>query len=98
MDAGLGEMLAAAQVPKVRDVTFGNSRTVRTDRRSYAVVPYLQPYRQNWLNIDPSSVGTHTETTDNAKMVVPTREAIVKTRFEAESGRRVPFGNASSQA
>ncbi|WP_332309649.1 FimD/PapC C-terminal domain-containing protein, partial [Burkholderia ubonensis] len=33
----------------------------------------------------------HTEITDNAKMVVPTRGAIVKTRFEAESGRRVQF-------
>ncbi|KVN76110.1 hypothetical protein WL40_22465 [Burkholderia ubonensis] len=65
--------------------------TVRTDRRGYAVVPYLQPYRQNWLNIDPSSIGTHTEIPDNAKMVVPTRGAIVKTCFEAESGQRAQF-------
>ncbi|RXV68772.1 fimbrial biogenesis outer membrane usher protein [Burkholderia stabilis] len=87
----LGETFAVVQVPKVSDVTFGGAPTVSTDRRGYAVVPYLQPYRQNWLNIDPSSVGTHTEITDNAKMVVPTRGAIVKTRFEAESGRRVQF-------
>lgn len=87
----LGETFAVVQVPKVSDVTFGGAPTVRTDRRGYAIVPYLQPYRQNWLNIDPSSVGTHTEITDNAKMVVPTRGAIVKTRFEAESGRRVQF-------
>ncbi|AZQ54912.1 fimbria/pilus outer membrane usher protein [Burkholderia cenocepacia] len=87
----LGETFAVVQVPKVSDVTFGGAPTVRTDRRGYAIVPYLQPYRQNWLNIDPSSIGTHTEITDNAKMVVPTRGAIVKTRFEAESGRRVQF-------
>ncbi|PAJ98116.1 usher CupC3 [Burkholderia ubonensis] len=87
----VGETFAVVEVPKVRDVTFGGSSTIRTDRRGYAVVPYLQPYRQNWLNIDPSSIGTHTEITDNAKMVVPTRGAIVKTRFEAESGRRVQF-------
>jgi len=41
--------------------------------------------------VTPSTIGTHTEITDNAKMVVPTRGAIVKTRFEAESGRRVQF-------
>ncbi|AXF24654.1 usher CupC3 [Burkholderia pyrrocinia] len=87
----LGETFAVVEVPKVRDVTFGGSQTVRTDRRGYAVLPYLQPYRQNWLSIDPSSIGTETEITDNARMVVPTRGAIVKTRFEAESGRRVQF-------
>ncbi|MBR8128937.1 fimbria/pilus outer membrane usher protein [Burkholderia ambifaria] len=87
----LGETFAVVQVPKVRDVTFGGAPTVRTDRRGYAIVPYVQPYRQNWLNIDPSSIDTHTEIADNAKMVVPTRGAIVKTRFDVESGRRVQF-------
>ena len=86
----LGETFAVVEVPKVAGVTFGSS-AIRTDRRGYAVVPYLQPYRQNWLNIDPSSLGTGTEITDNAKNVVPTRGAIVAARFEASSGRRVQF-------
>ncbi|KVU54030.1 usher CupC3 [Burkholderia ubonensis] len=86
----LGETFAVVEVPKVSGATFGSS-TVRTDRRGYAIVPYLQPYRQNWLNIDPSSLGTETEIADNAKNVVPTRGAIVAARFEAESGRRVQF-------
>ncbi|AOK18625.1 usher CupC3 [Burkholderia cepacia] len=86
----LGETFAVVEVPKVSGATFGSS-TVRTDRRGYAIVPYLQPYRQNWLNIDPSSLGTETEIADNAKSVVPTRGAIVAARFEAESGRRVQF-------
>ncbi|KVZ49573.1 usher CupC3 [Burkholderia ubonensis] len=86
----LGETFAVVEVPKVSGATFGSS-TVRTDRRGYAIVPYLQPYRQNWLNIDPSSVSTETEIADNAKSVVPTRGAIVAARFEAESGRRVQF-------
>ncbi|KWI48446.1 usher CupC3 [Burkholderia pseudomultivorans] len=87
----VGETFAVVQVPNVRDVSFGGSTTVRTDRRGYAVVPYLQPYRQNWLNVDPSSIDTDTEIADNAKLVVPTRGAIVKASFEAESGRRVQF-------
>ncbi|MDW9246931.1 papC C-terminal domain protein [Burkholderia cepacia] len=87
----LGETFAVVEVPKVSGVTFGGSSSVRTDRRGYAILPYLQPYRQNWLNIDPSSLGTETEITDNAKNVVPTRGAIVEARFEAESGRRVQF-------
>nr|WP_244114647.1 fimbria/pilus outer membrane usher protein [Burkholderia cepacia] len=88
-----------ARVPAARHggATFGGSPSIRTDRRGYAVVPYLQPYRQNWLNIDPSSVGTDTEITDNAKMVVPMGGAIVKTRFEAESGRRVQFERSQDE-
>jgi len=87
----LGETFAVVEVPGVSGAKFSGSSAMRTDRRGYAVVPYLQPYRQNWLNIDPSSIGTDTEITDNAKSVVPTRGAIVTARFDAESGRRVQF-------
>ncbi|VWB11811.1 fimbrial usher protein [Burkholderia lata] len=92
----VGETFAVVEVPGVSGATFG-SPTMRTDRRGYAIVPYLQPYRQNWLNLDPSSIGTDTEIADNAKSVVPTRGAIVSTRFEAESGRRVQFELSSDE-
>ncbi|AOZ06395.1 fimbria/pilus outer membrane usher protein [Cupriavidus malaysiensis] len=94
----LGETFAVVEVPKVAGVSMSNSPSVRTDRSGYAVVPYLQPYRVNWLNVDPSSTGVETEITENSKMVVPTRGAVVKTRFEAETGRRVQFELSLDQA
>jgi len=94
----LGETFAVVEVPKVPDVALSNSQSIRTDRRGYAVLPNLQPYRQNWLNLDMSSAGANTEITENAKMVVPTRGAVVKARFEAETGRRVQFELSLEQA
>ncbi|VWC77381.1 fimbrial protein [Burkholderia lata] len=87
----VGETFAIAEVPGVRGAQFTSSSSVSTDWRGYAVLPYMQPYRYNWVSVDTASLGFDTDLTDNAKMVVPTRGAIVKTRFAAETGRRVQF-------
>ncbi|WP_221624003.1 fimbria/pilus outer membrane usher protein [Burkholderia cenocepacia] len=87
----VGETFAIAEVPGVRGARFTSSTSISTDRRGYAILPYAQPYRYNWLNIDTESLGFDTDLTDNAKSVVPTRGAIVKAKFAAETGRRVQF-------
>ncbi len=87
----VGETFAIAEVPGVRGARFSSSTSISTDRRGYAILPYAQPYRYNWLNIDTESLGFDTDLTDNAKSVVPTRGAIVKARFAAETGRRIQF-------
>ncbi|MBR8207448.1 fimbrial biogenesis outer membrane usher protein [Burkholderia cenocepacia] len=87
----VGETFAIAEVPGVRGARFSSSSSISTDRRGYAIVPYAQPYRYNWLNIDTESLGFDTDLTDNSKSVVPTRGAIVKARFTAETGRRIQF-------
>ncbi|VWB61990.1 fimbrial protein [Burkholderia aenigmatica] len=87
----VGETFAIAEVEGVRGARFSSSSSISTDRNGYAILPYAQPYRYNWLNIDTESLGFDTDLTDNAKSVVPTRGAIVKARFAAETGRRVQF-------
>ncbi|WP_176114473.1 fimbria/pilus outer membrane usher protein [Burkholderia cepacia] len=87
----VGETFAIVEVPGVKGARFDSSSTVSTDRFGYAVLPYAQPYRYNWLNIDTESLGNDTEITENAKTIVPTRGAIVKARFAAETGRRIQF-------
>ncbi|MCY1305150.1 Outer membrane usher protein FimD [compost metagenome] len=64
---------------------------MRTDSRGYAVVPYMQPYRYNWVNLDTNTLGSDIEISENSQMLVPTRGAVVRQRFAAESGRRVQF-------
>ena len=92
----VGETFAIAEVPGVRGARFSSSSSISTDRSGYAIVPYAQPYRFNWLNVDTESLGFDTDLTDNAKSVVPTRGAIVKARFTAETGRRVQFDVTTS--
>ncbi len=87
----VGETFSIVEVPGVKGARFDASSTVSTDWRGYAVLPYMQPYRYNWLNVDTESLGSNTEIVENAKLVVPTRGAIVKTRFSADTGRRIQF-------
>ncbi|MHC8308269.1 fimbria/pilus outer membrane usher protein [Pseudomonas sp. GT1P32] len=85
----VGETFALVEVPGVADVGVASAGAARTDGKGYAVVPYAQPYRFNWINLDTSTLGSDMEVTDTSRMVVPTRGAIVKGRFEAETGRRM---------
>lgn len=85
----VGETFGLVEVPKVRGAAVDGWAGVSTDRRGYAVVPYLQPYRLNWVALSTPSLGTDTEVIDSTARLVPTRGAVVRARYAAESGRRV---------
>lgn len=92
----VGETFSIIEVPGVKGARFDSSSTIRTDYRGYAVLPYAQPYRYNWINIDTESLGNETEIVENSQAIVPTRGAIVTTRFAAETGRRIQFDVATT--
>jgi len=87
----VGETFALIEVPGVAGVGVDNSASIRTDRKGYAVVPYIQPYRFNWINLDTTTLDRRTELTDSTRMLVPTRGAIVKAIYASKQGRRVQF-------
>ncbi|MCA8102064.1 fimbria/pilus outer membrane usher protein [Burkholderia contaminans] len=92
----VSETFSIIEVPGVKGARFDSSSTISTDYRGYAVLPYAQPYRYNWINIDTESLGNETEIVANSQAIVPTRGAIVKTRFSAETGRRIQFDVATT--
>ncbi|MDT8921773.1 fimbria/pilus outer membrane usher protein [Pseudomonas taiwanensis] len=87
----VGETFALIEVPDVAGVGVDSSASIRTDRKGYAVIPYVQPYRLNWINLDTTTLDSHTELTDNARVLIPTRGAIVKASYASKQGRRVQF-------
>ncbi len=87
----VGETFALIEVPGTEGIGVDSSNAVRTDRKGYAVVPYAQPYRYNWINLETSTFGTDLEFEETSRQVIPTRGAVVKTKFQAESGRRIQF-------
>ncbi|WP_070341753.1 fimbria/pilus outer membrane usher protein [Pseudomonas aeruginosa] len=87
----VGETFGLVEVPEVGGVGPDGYSSVRTDGRGYAVLPYMQPYRYNWVNLDTNTLGSDTEISDSTQMAVPTRGAVIAKRFSAESGRRVQF-------
>ncbi|WP_428555758.1 fimbria/pilus outer membrane usher protein [Pseudomonas edaphica] len=93
----VGETFALVEIPGTEGIGIDSANAVRTDSKGYAVVPYAQPYRYNWINLDTSTMGSNIEVTESSKKVVPTRGAIVKTHFEVESGRRLQFNLTDSK-
>lgn len=93
----VGETFALVEIPDTRGIGIDSSNAVRTDSKGYAVVPYAQPYRYNWINLDTRTMGSSIEVTESSKKVVPTRGAVVKTHFEVESGRRLQFSLTDSK-
>lgn len=87
----VGETFGLVEVPRTRGVGVQGWNGVRTNRRGHAVVPYLQPYRMNWVNLDTPTLDADIEIAASAMRLVPTRGAVVKARYEASQGRRVQF-------
>ncbi|WP_285374363.1 fimbria/pilus outer membrane usher protein [Pseudomonas sp. lyk4-TYG-107] len=87
----VGETFALVEVPNTEGIGVDSTNAVRTDSKGYAVVPFAQPYRYNWINLETSTFGSGIEIAETSGQVVPTRGAVVKRRFEAESGRRIQF-------
>ncbi|MDT4842458.1 putative outer membrane usher protein LpfC' [compost metagenome] len=87
----VGETFALIEVPDARGVGVDSYAAVRTDRNGYAVVPFVQPYRYNWVNLNTSTLGNDIEIEESSQMVVPTRGSVVKSTFAAVTGRRMQF-------
>ncbi|KAG0185154.1 hypothetical protein DFQ28_009863 [Apophysomyces sp. BC1034] len=61
---------------------------ISTDARGYALVSSVSPYRKNRVALDADDVPENIELKDTAIEVIPTRGALVKTRFDTAHGLR----------
>ncbi|MBO9549833.1 fimbria/pilus outer membrane usher protein [Pseudomonas sp.] len=101
----LGDTAGLVEVPGVAGVGVQNSAGSHTNERGYALVPYLQPYRNNTLVLQTDRLGPNVEIDNGTAQLVPRRGAIVKHQFNARQvsrwaltllhpdGTPVPFGS-----
>ncbi|KPA93040.1 P pilus assembly protein, porin PapC [Pseudomonas asplenii] len=87
----LGDTFVLAEVPGVRGAHFNNFGGVETGRNGFAVVPYVQPYRANWVSLDTRRLGADVEVDNAVVQVVPRRGSSTHALFKASAGRRVQF-------
>lgn len=84
-------------------VHINNGTGIKTDSNGYAVVPYVNSFRDNEVSIDSDSLKDNMEAVNTVKKVAPTSGAVVKTQFNVKSGYKaliqlnhngnvVPFG------
>lgn len=94
--------MALIEAPGVSDVAVRGQTNVMTDSAGYAVVPFVRPYHENSLSLDEQQV-SGAEIDNIVRTVVPTRNAIVKVKYDTWIGykammtlrfgnKEVPFG------
>lgn len=64
---------------------------IKVDSRGYAVVPYLNPYQMNEINIDPSGIGHDVELDNTSQKVAPNLGAVVKVKYSTTRGTPILF-------
>lgn len=79
--------LVRADGAKGAEVT--NTPGVKVDGSGYAIVPFLTPYRENTLVLDPSQMSDNAELEETSEDVVPRAGAVVEAKFATKVGAPV---------
>lgn len=87
----VGESFTLVEVPGVAGTPVGNYAGVTTGANGYAVLPYAQPYRTNWVKLDSSQMGADVEIANPTQQLIPRRGSVTVARFAVNTGRRVQF-------
>lgn len=87
----VGETFTLVEVPGVTGTPVGNYAGVTTGANGYAVLPYAQPYRTNWVKLDSSQMGADVEIDNPTQQLIPRRGSVTVARFAVNTGRRVQF-------
>jgi len=100
----LGDTIGIARATGARGARLGGFAGVRLDRRGFAVLPHLMPYRWNAVDIDPTGVSLDVAMGSTHRRVAPTAGAVVLVPFVTQvaqthlvvarrpDGQWVPFG------
>lgn len=83
----MGDTIGLLHAPGAQGAAVSNSVGVKTNAEGYAVVPYLQPYRMNQVDLDPKGLPLDVELKTASVRAVPTAGAVVKLQVETSSGR-----------
>lgn len=103
----LSQMNSAAalvRAPGAKDVRVSSQQGVRTDSRGYAIVPNLQAYRYNNIQLDSSTLSDNAELGKTQVRKVPTQGAVVLAEYQTQignkayvhlthAGKNLPLGN-----
>jgi outer membrane usher protein len=84
----LGDTIAIVQAEGAEGAAV-NQGGVRLNDSGHAVVPYLTPFRNNEVLLDPKGTSTDVELKSTSQRVAPVAGAVVLMKYDTVSGRSV---------
>lgn len=85
----LGETVALVKAPGAHGTHITNQTGVKTDFRGYTAVPFVTAWRHNTIALDTETLPDDADVPQAARIVTPTRGAVVRATFTTHTGRRV---------
>lgn len=77
------------EAPDAVGASLSSYPGVTIDDDGYAIMPYLDPYRRNQIDIDPHNMSTEIELKSTSEQVTPSAGAVVIAKFETANKGRV---------
>ncbi|MGC0879053.1 fimbria/pilus outer membrane usher protein [Pantoea agglomerans] len=87
----LGNTNILIKAPGASEVTVLNHRSIKTDSRGYAVIPYATPYRVNRVGLDTTTAGSDVELDNAIISKTPTDGALVRATITTQQGAKAMF-------
>ncbi|WP_145515788.1 fimbria/pilus outer membrane usher protein [Yersinia aleksiciae] len=84
--SSLGDTVGIVEAPDAAGARVANYSGMRLDSRGRAVVPYLSPYRQNDVELDPKGLSSDVEFKTTSQRVAPTAGAVALMKFDTSTG------------
>lgn len=85
----IGDTVGVVYAPGAAGARVNSSGGIIIDRFGYAVVPYLQPYSLNSVQLDPKGLPLDVQLTTTSAQVAPYAGAVVILKFKTENGRTI---------
>ncbi|WP_345830777.1 fimbria/pilus outer membrane usher protein [Erwinia sp. HDF1-3R] len=86
LDMNNGVALVVA--PGAAGVPVGGWPGVKTDFRGYTTLPFMTPYQENMVSLDPTQLPADAEVRQTDVRVVPTKGAVTRAAFATSIGGR----------
>ena len=85
----VGETMAIIEAKDAQGARISGYSDLRLDHNGRSVLPYLSPFRQNSVEIDPKGLSTDVELKVTSQSIVPTAGAVMRLNFATETGYSV---------
>lgn len=87
----MGDTMAIVEADQASGARVTNNTSLRLDGSGKAAVPYLTPYRQNTVELDPKGLSNDVGLEVTSQYSVPTAGAVVLMKYKTDVGYSVMF-------
>ncbi|MCU4530184.1 fimbrial biogenesis outer membrane usher protein [Acinetobacter sp. P1(2023)] len=80
------QTMVLVYAPDATGAQVGNMPGLSINKKGYAVIPYVTPYRMNDISLDPQNMSTQVELAESSLRIAPYAGSITKVQFTTKKG------------